>query len=69
MNRIGIQRSRCEIFKQRPRDRGGEIEVKRIVERSRSVGYDTLDVEVSGADEVNGGNIVDGLPILVDEEV
>lgn len=66
---VGIESPRCEIFKERARNRGREIELEGIVERSRGIGDDSLNVEVSGLDEVDGGDIVDRLAVLVDEEV
>ncbi|KAI8565829.1 hypothetical protein RHMOL_Rhmol03G0291800 [Rhododendron molle] len=50
------------------RNKGREIELERIVERSGG-GGDEVDVGQNGLDEVDYGDVVDGLVVLVDEEV
>lgn len=69
MNRVGIESAGCEIFEQGARNRRREVEVEGIVERSGGVGGDAVNVGLSGSDEVDGGDVVDGLAVLVDEEV
>lgn len=69
MNRVGIESAGCEIFEQGARNRRREVEVEGIVERSGGIGSDAVNVGLSGSDEVDGGDVVDGLAVLVDEEV
>lgn len=40
-----------------------------VVQRARCVGDDPLEVVVGGLNEVHGGDVVNGVAILVDEEV
>lgn len=43
--------------------------MERIIKRVRGVGNDALNVEVSRSDEIDSRNIVNGLAILVNEEI
>lgn len=40
-----------------------------VVESLGSVGYDPVDVGVSGLNEVDGGDVADGFAVFVNEEV
>lgn len=58
-----------KILQERSGYRGGEIEVEGVVERSGSVGEDALHIGRRGLEEVDGGNVVNGIAILIKEKV
>lgn len=59
----------CEVLEERAGYGGGEVEVEGVIKRSGGVGHDALHVMRCRLEEVDGGDVVDGIPILIDEEI
>ena len=59
----------CEVFKERAGYGGGEVKVEGVIKRSGCVGDDPLHVLWCRLEEVDGGDVEDGIPILIDEEI
>jgi len=43
--------------------------VEAIIERARRVGYDPLNVSLTGLDKIHGGHVVDRFSILINQKV
>lgn len=66
---VGVEGPRGKILEQRAWDGGREVEVKIIVKRAGGIGNDPLNIGRGGLEEIDGRDVMDGLAVLVDEEV
>lgn len=66
---VGAEEGGSQLLEERAREGGGQVEVEGVIEMARYVGGEALEVGGRGADEVDSGDVGNGLAILVDEEI